>query len=179
MHRLTSIARGTCVAGSNPALPTTKTHPGGSSVGRAKYFSRAIPVCFLQKNTTGMNILYQIILGFMIVVMDILLSAVFIMMSGMLLYALFHKWREKSKWNRLYKSIQIGDRFIQEHQHDDPYLQRWGGIVFILGKMKNKDGVPYVLYSEQMTEAMALSSPLELFIKERHYIPYNNQDKKQ
>lgn len=49
MHRLTSIARGTCVAGSIPVLPTTKTHPGGSSVGRAKYFSRAIPVCFFIK----------------------------------------------------------------------------------------------------------------------------------
>lgn len=115
----------------------------------------------------------------MIVVMDILLSAFLIMIVGMLLYAWYHKRKRKSKWNKLYKSIQIGDRFIQEHQHDDPYLQRWGNIVFIIGKRKNEDGVPYVLYSDQKTEAMALSSPLEFFIKDRHYVPYNNQDKKQ
>ena len=113
----------------------------------------------------------------MIAVLEILLIAVLIMIIGMLLYALYHKRRRKSRWNELYEDIQVGDRFIEEHQHDDPFLQRWGRIVFVVGKRKNKKGVPYVLYSERMTEVMTLSSPLEIFMKDKHFVPYNNQDK--
>ena len=76
----------------------------------------------------------------------------------------------------MYDSIQIGDKYIKNLHKTNPFEKQWGGMITIVDKKMNKDGVPYVKYSDGYFK---MSKDLPSLIETFHYEPYNNQDKKQ
>lgn len=114
----------------------------------------------------------------MIVTMDILLVALLIVGSGVCLYAWPRKKKKRADWNKMYDNIQRGDLFIENLHESNPYRKQWGRKVEIIDKRVNNEGIPYIQYREldcpfESTD----STKLEVFIKYKHYEPYNNQDK--
>lgn len=84
---------------------------------------------------------------------------------------------EKKRCKKLYDSVQIGDKYIENLRPSNPFGQKWGGIITIIDKRMNEDGIPYVKYLER--ERFERSESLIYLIEYLHYEPYNNQDKKQ
>ena len=124
-----------------------------------------------------MSIIYQIVLGIMIVIMGILLVALLIVGGGACLYTWFQKKKKRVDWNKMYDNIQRGDLFIENLHESNPYKKQWGRKVEIIDKRVNNEGIPYIKYLEldcpfESTD----STKLEVFIEYMHYEPYNNQD---
>ena len=84
---------------------------------------------------------------------------------------------ERKRCKKLYDSVQIGDKYIENLRPSNPYGQKWGDIITIIDKRMNEDGIPYVKYLER--ERFERSESLIYLIEYLHYEPYNNQDKKQ
>lgn len=84
---------------------------------------------------------------------------------------------ERKRCKKLYDSVQIGDKYIENLRPSNPYGQKWGDIITIIDKRMNEDGIPYVKYLER--ELFERSESLIYLIEYLHYEPYNNQDKKQ
>ena len=83
---------------------------------------------------------------------------------------------ERKRCKKLYDSVQIGDKYIENLRPSNPYGQKWGDIITIIDKRMNEDGIPYVKYLER--ERFERSESLIYLIEYLHYEPYNNQDKK-
>ena len=84
---------------------------------------------------------------------------------------------ERKRCKKLYDSVQIRDKYIENLRPSNPYGQKWGDIITIIDKRMNEDGIPYVKYLER--ERFERSESLIYLIEYLHYEPYNNQDKKQ
>ena len=87
------------------------------------------------------------------------------------------EWQKRKKGKKMYDSVQIGDKYIENLRPSNPFGQKWGDIITIIDKRMNEDGVPYVKYLE--SERFERSESLIYLIEYLHYEPYNNQDKKQ
>lgn len=83
---------------------------------------------------------------------------------------------ERKRCKKLYDSVQIGDKYIENLRPSNPYKQKWGDIITIIDKRMNEDGIPYVKYIER--GRFERSESLRYLIEYLHYEPYNNQDKK-
>lgn len=83
---------------------------------------------------------------------------------------------KRKRCKKLYDSVQIGDKYIENLRPSNPYGQKWGDIITIIDKRMNEDGIPYVKYLER--ERFERSESLIYLIEYLHYEPYNNQDKK-
>lgn len=83
---------------------------------------------------------------------------------------------ERKRCKKLYDSVKIGDKYIENLRPSNPYGQKWGDIITIIDKRMNEDGIPYVKYLER--ERFERSESLIYLIEYLHYEPYNNQDKK-
>ena len=84
---------------------------------------------------------------------------------------------ERKRCKKLYDSVQIGDKYIENLRPSNPFEQKWGNIITITDKRMNEDGIPYVKYL--VRERFESSESLIFLIEYLHYEPYNNQDKKQ
>lgn len=84
---------------------------------------------------------------------------------------------ERKRCKKLYDSVQIGDKYIENLRPSNPYGQKWGDIITIIDKRMNEDGIPYVKYLAR--GQFERSESLIYLIEYLHYEPYNNQDKKQ
>ena len=127
-----------------------------------------------------MNIIYQIIRGIMITIMDILLVALLIVGSVVCLYTWFQNKKKRVDWNKIYDNIQRGDLFIENLHEQNPYKKQWGRKVEIIDKQVNNEGIPYIKYLELDCPFENISSgELKIFIEFMGFEPYNNQDKKQ
>lgn len=86
--------------------------------------------------------------------------------------------REKIiRGKKLYDSVQIGDKYIQKFNRSNPFERQWGGVITILDKKMNGEGIPYVKYVDYL--GLECSANLMYLIENSDYVPYNNQDKKQ
>lgn len=83
---------------------------------------------------------------------------------------------ERKRCKKLYDSVQIGDKYIENLRPSNPYRQKWGNIITIIDKRMNEDGIPYVKYLER--GRFERSESLIYLTEYLHYEPYNNQDKK-
>lgn len=89
---------------------------------------------------------------------------------------------ERKRCKKLYDSVQIGDKYIENLRPSNPFGQKWGDIVTITDKAVNSEGEMYVRYKLESDNDMPLlndSCKIDDFIDFYHYEPYNNQDKKQ
>lgn len=84
---------------------------------------------------------------------------------------------ERKRCKKLYDSVQIGDKYIENLRPANPYGQKWGDIITIIDKRMNEDGISYVKYLA--SGRFERSESLIYLIEYLHYEPYNNQDKKQ
>lgn len=84
---------------------------------------------------------------------------------------------EQRRCKKLYDSVKVGDKYIENLRPANPYEHKWGNIITIIDKRMNEDGIPYVKYLER--ERFERSESLIYLIEYLHYEPYNNQDKKQ
>lgn len=87
------------------------------------------------------------------------------------------EWRKRIKWKKLYDSVQIGDKYIQNRSNSNPFERQWGEVITITDKKMNADGIPYVKYLGDM--GFECSKSLISLIEYWDYEPYNNQDKQQ
>ena len=87
--------------------------------------------------------------------------------------------RKKSKLMKMFNSINVGDIFIMSINSENPFNPRWGDTVVVLDKKINKNGVPYIKYSESEDSVWIRHVPLTTFIGVYEYIPYTGQDKEQ
>lgn len=88
---------------------------------------------------------------------------------------LVERWKRR-KWKKIYNSVQIGDKYIKNLREKNPFEKQWGSVITITDKAMNEHGVPYVKYLDGLIKC---SDSLSHLIEDRHYVPYNNQDKKQ
>lgn len=86
------------------------------------------------------------------------------------------EWWKRWKWKKMYNSVQIGDKYIRNLREKNPFEEQWGSVITITGKAMNEYGEPYVKYLDGYIEC---SDSLPHLMKFMHYVPYNNQDKKQ
>ena len=86
------------------------------------------------------------------------------------------EWRKRMKWKKMYDSIQIGDKYIENLHETNPFEKQWGRVITITDKTMNEHGAPYVKYLDGYVER---SDNLSYLMEDLHYVPYNNQDKKQ
>lgn len=84
---------------------------------------------------------------------------------------------KRKRCKKLYDSVKVGDKYIENFRPSNPYGQKWGDIITIIDKRMNEDGIPYVKYLER--RRFERSESLIYLLEYLHYEPYNNQDKKQ
>lgn len=84
---------------------------------------------------------------------------------------------KRRKNRKLFNSVQVGDKYIQNLCQPDPFKSQWGNVITITDKTMNKDGIVYVKYLEG--SFIERSGSLSYLIDVMDYEPYNNQDKKQ
>lgn len=102
------------------------------------------------------------------------LATAFLITIGVYYIPEFFKRRKNRK---LFNSVQVGDKYIQNLCQPDPFKSQWSNVITIIDKTMNKDGIVYVKYLED--SFIERSGNLSYLIDVLNYEPYNNQDKKQ
>ena len=87
---------------------------------------------------------------------------------------------ERKEWKEKFDAIRRGDKYIQRLENDNPYKRQYGRVVEITGKASVCDKRFYLEYKiGEASVAIYDSCSIQDFFDVYHYVPYNNQDKKQ
>lgn len=87
---------------------------------------------------------------------------------------------ERKEWKKKFDAIHRGDKFILWSDNDNPYKRQYGRVVEITGKASVCDKRFYLEYKiGEASVAIYDSCSIQDFFDVYHYVPYNNQDKKQ
>lgn len=87
---------------------------------------------------------------------------------------------ERKEWKKKFDAIHRGDKFIQRLDNDNPFKRQYGQVVEITGKASVGDKRFYLEYKiGNAPVAIYDSCSIQDFFDVYHYVPYNNQDKKQ
>ena len=103
------------------------------------------------------------------------LFAVMAFVAFALALLVMFEWDFRCKWKRMYQTIRVVDMYIQHHIYLNPFLEKYGDVVVVTGKMLNRYGVPYIQYRVIGNHSYNESCPLKYFIEVLGFEPYKDE----